>query len=51
MKTDRPYTSTRQRLVVLTFATPEDAERWDADKTWIVSGWTPEAVVTVTEAE
>lgn len=34
MRTNRELVSTRQRLVVLTFATAADAERWDADPVW-----------------
>jgi hypothetical protein len=30
-KRDGGFTSARQRTVVLTFATVEDARRWDAD--------------------
>jgi hypothetical protein len=51
VKTDRVFTSTRQRTVVLTFATAEDAERWDAGKTWIVSGWSADGAVAISEVQ
>jgi hypothetical protein len=34
IETPRWWTSERQRMVILTFETPEDAQRWDTEQGW-----------------